>query len=265
MSNEHDNNEHKDKVLNDLYQQANQEQPPAALDEIILKQAKQAQSGLNKSTANKSKNNWRPWLAAASVVLVLPLIWFLTQNQAIMPEFDSAQSIEAPKPSAKQPSTKPGTQQETNINEAFADDLNMESAAENELLEMDQDGQEDQGRITVTGSRARTEPAPAPMLDLEDKLEQQTQRSISGKPINQESLNANKKLLKDEFKAKKRTIKPSNMDPLMALEYEQFGRYLEQGEIEKADQLLTDMQENWPDFDFEDMIYRLAEAELGSQ
>jgi len=250
------NNEHEDNLLHDLYQQGNKELPPAALDDIILNQAKQAKRNHTTSNKSHSKKSWRPWLAAASVVLVLPMVWFLTQNQQITPDFGSASSVETPKPTAKK--------------EAFTNDTIAEEGAsykpqpEAELAEMDDASQD---RITVTGNRMRSEPAesPAPVLDLEDKIETQALRSISGKPIDQESLQANMQILKDEFKAKKRTIKPSTMDPLMALEYEQFGRYLELGDIEKADQLLTEMQESWPDFDFEDMIYRLAEAEIGAQ
>jgi hypothetical protein len=241
------NNKDEDQILSDLYQQGNQEQPPKALDDLILKQAQQSQLA-----TSKSKHSWRPWLAAASVVLVLPMIWLLTQQQQLSSEL--------------KPIQPPTSQAAETLNaapkaeEAFAADADMEAEA------MDHD-QAEYGKITVTGSRLKAapeSPAAAPMVDYQDLIEQQGQRSITGKPIDQQSLQANKELLMDEFKAKKRTIKPSTMDPLMLLEYEQFGRYLDEGNIEAADQLLTEMQENWPDFDFEDMIYRLAEVEASS-
>ena len=232
------NNKDEDQILNDLYHQGNQEQPPKALDDLILKQAQQSQLA-----TSKSKYNWRPWLAAASVVLVLPMIWLLTQQQQLRPEL---KPIQAPTNQATE-TLNPAPKAE----EAFAADAVMEA---DEAMEDNQ--------ITVTGSRIQAEPAAAPMVDYQDLIERQGQRSITGKPIDQQSLQANKELLMDEFKAKKRTIKPSTMDPLMLLEYEQFGRYLDEGNIEAADQLLSEMQENWPDFDFEDMIYRLVEAEI---
>jgi len=218
------------------------------LDDLILKHAQQSKQIENRTASYKTKNNWRPWLAAASVVLVVPMIWLLTQNQQLSQDFGQLQSKEVQPKTTQDASPK--------AEKSFADNAGIEA-------EMSEQDSEEQGKITITDSRIRSEPeAPAPMADLQDMIEQQGQRSITGKPIDQESLQANKELLMNEFKVKKRTIKPSTMDPLMALEYEQFGRYLERGEIEAADQLLTEMQENWSDFDFEDMIYRLAEAEV---
>jgi hypothetical protein len=243
------NNQDEDKIINDLYQQGNQEQPPKALDDLILKHAEHSTHQSQQPAAVKSKNNWRPWLAAASVVLVMPLIWLLTQNQELSQDFGQTQSLESK--SKEQLETAPS------IDNAFADD-------DIEAYETDDQDFEEQGKITVTGARMRQEPAAAPMPALEEVIGDGVQRSITGKPIDFDSLQANQKILKDELKAKKRTIKPSTMDPLMALEYEQFGRYLERGEFDAADQLLTEMQENWPDFDFEDMIYRLAAAEAAN-
>ena len=249
------NNQDEDKILNDLYQQANQELPPAALDDLILKQAQQAKQ-IDSKASSTIKTHWRPWLAAASVVLVIPMIWLLTQNPQLSQDMGQ---IENP---VVQPKVASDTTPQTE--KVMANDAGMEA----ELAvptKLTQSAETEQAKST-TASSARQEPAaaPAPMADLQEIIEQQGQRAITGNPINQESLQANKALLMNEFKAKKRSIKPSTMDPLMALEYEQFGRYLQQGEIEAADQLLTEMQERWPEFDYEDMIYRLAAAEAAN-
>ncbi len=104
----------------------------------------------------------------------------------------------------------------------------------------------------------------ASMAEIQDIIEEQGRLSITGKPIDRAALKANKAKMMDELMIKKRTINASTMSPLMALEYEQFGRYLDRGQYDLADQLLTDMQESWPEYDYEDMIYRLALAETGT-
>jgi len=244
--NQQDNN----KILNDLYQKANHELPPKALDDVILKQAQQSN---NQTVSTKqTKKKWHPWLVAASVVLATPMIWLLTQNQQLTSDKIKTPLIQVPEspPPAMAKTTTETVPQESNGIEA-------ESIGASEFTE-------DNTPTSLQLAPEKPSPAPLPMLDLDDKVEEQTQRSISGRAINHKSLQANKELLMSEFKIKKRTIKPSTMEPLMALEYEQFGRYLEQGKIEAADQLLTEMQERWPEFDFEDMIYRLAAAEAAN-
>lgn len=251
------NTNDEDKLLTDLYRQANQEQPPVALDDLILKHAQQSNQ---KKTDIQSKSSWRLWVAAASVVLVIPMIWLLTQNQQLSEDMGPLTSSDAhPKKTMDAtPKAEP----------SMADDAGMVDKPSRQPARTEKDTEREE-KLTVTGSRIvqsdPESPAPAPMANLQEMIEQQGQQSITGRPIDQDSLQANKELLMDEFKSKKRTIKPSSMEPLMLLEYEQFARYLEQGEIEAADQLLTQMQENWPDYDFEDMIYRLVEAELDQQ
>lgn len=248
------NKKTEDQILTELLHDKN-EQPPKALDDIILNHAKASHSQNEPVT---KKRDWKPWLAAASVVLALPLLWILTQNQELT-------KVPEPFP-APQVEQKPSVEIQGVIAESEA------VMSDTDYHGDEQDQLEEQGKITVTGSRIMRAPEPdaaqeepAAYLDVfEESVEAESKRSITGKEINYESLEANKTLLKNEFKAKKRTIKPSNMDPLMALEYAQFGRYLEEGQFDLADELLTEMQENWPDFDFEDMIYRLAEAEANS-
>ncbi len=246
------NHTDEDKILNDLYQQANQEQPPKALDDVILQHAEQSLSNEGQQVSTHTAKNWRPWLAAASVVMVLPLIWLLTQNQELTSDLGQIQTIE-PKP---RPSIGPKLK-----SESVADDAGVES----DTMEMEAFKPNENTAVNRAISSPPVSEAVSANNDLSAIIEQEVQHSITGRPIDHESLQANKELLLGELKAKKRTIKPSTMDPLMALEYEQFGRYLEQGKIEAADQLLTEMQDNWPEFDFEDMIYRLATAEINDQ
>ncbi len=247
------NNKTEDQILTELLRDAN-EQPPKALDDLILNQAKVNNNAA--ANAKIQKRDWKPWLAAASVALVMPLLWMITNNEELThtKEVLSTPQI-TPKPSTEldQSLTRP----ESTFSDA-------------DFVGHEQEQLHDMGEITITGSRIKqtideAQEEPATYIEIFDEsIETESQRSITGKVIDQESLETNKVLLKNELKAKKRTIKPSNMNPLMALEYEQFGRYLEQGQFDLADQLLTEMQDNWPDFDFEDMIYRLAEAETKS-
>lgn len=237
-----------DKLLNDLYQQANQEQPPKTLDDLILQHAKSSTLESN-SKPVKTINHLHPWFAAASVVLVLPLIWLLTQNQELRSEVEQIKPVEIQPQIQSKVKTKPMSS------------ANVQSVSTDEVAE----AYTDKEKATDPSKYEEVVVLPAPMIDLPNIIEQEGSYPISKQTIDRKSLQANKELLMNEFKAKKRSIRPSTMDPLMALEYEQFGRYLERGEIEAADQLLTDMQENWPEFDFEDMIYRLAEAEITGQ
>ena len=103
-----------------------------------------------------------------------------------------------------------------------------------------------------------------PMTNLQDVIEEQGHISITGQPIDTESLAAKKAQIISDAVGQKKPINPGTMDPLMLLEYAQFGRYLDLGQFDLADELLTEMQENWPEYDFEDMIFQLALAESQS-
>jgi len=116
----------------------------------------------------------------------------------------------------------------------------------------------------IDNSDEGAEEAPVALDELDQLLEQQTHISITGRPIDEASLRANQRQLLEDLKGQKRPINPSTMGPLMALEHAQFGRYLERGEFMLADQLLTEMQASWPDYDYEDMIYQLALAEVNA-
>ncbi|MCX7555010.1 hypothetical protein OS175_14130 [Marinicella sp. S1101] len=258
------NNENEDQRITDLLR-ADNEQPPKALDDAILKYAKSSQTENQNVEAKNKKRDWKPWLAAASVVLVMPLLWLMSQNESLIQSKEtSVMPQAAPQPSAKSMGT-PALEQRNE--QRFEQAL---ESAHADFVDDEQEQLNEEDKITVSGSRIKSaldeaQAEPAAYIDqFEQVMEVESQRSITGRMIDHESVEANKALLKDELKAKKRTIKPSNMDPLMALEYAQFGRYLEQGQFDLADQLLTEMQENWPDFDYEDMIYRLAIAEANN-
>lgn len=225
-----------EKLLNDLYHQGHDEEPPKAIDALILQQAKQSNQPSHKH------NNWRPWLAAASVVLVMPIIWLLVQNEQLMEQATTVPTIESnePKPAkVARKEAKPQVAEEYMMAPAESERPANEPAAP--AVDMGADtidlqDTEDQGKITVTGSRIKRE-------DLET-----------------ESVKANRQVLMNEFKAKKKTLKQSNLDPILALELQQFEQYLELGEFEQATQLLQEMQEREPDFDYSELEQRLVDA-----
>ncbi len=177
-----------------------------------------------KNTKNNSPTHKILWVGLVILLLLIPLVMFFT----------SKQDKEA----------KHTKQTEHQINQS-----------------LEQATKQDDSDKTSTMAADAVPTQGASIADLQAIIEEQGRLSITGKPIDRESLNSNKAKLMDELKAKKRTINHSTMSPLMALEYEQFGRYLDRGQFDMADQLLTDMQESWPEFDFEEMIYRLALAE----
>ncbi len=222
-----------EKLLDDLYRQSPQDEPPASLDQQILAQA-QASNPINKP-------NRTPWLAAASVVMVVPLIWFLTQNPELTEE---ASAVEIQPQATLKTETQEEAQTEVPVVSDDEAGLYLDQAPE--------------------PAPAMSAPAPVnSMAEIQQVIEEEN-LAITGQPLSQESLERNRKQLIEELKGKKRRITPGTMSPLMALEYEQFNRYLERGDIELADQLLTEMQANFPDYDYEDMIYQLAEAELNA-
>ncbi len=229
------NQQDQHKLLNNLYQKGNQEQPPAALDELILKQAQQSNQMENTSRELNKKNNWQPWLAAASVVLAIPMIWLLTQNQELSQDIGQIQSFESQAVKSQEVAPKA---------EAFASDTVIQTEQRN----------------TTTGNHIKPIPssAPSPMADSQQASEEQAETSITGKPIDQQSVQANKTLLLNEFKAKKRSLKPNNLDPIMALEIQQFNQLIEQGDVDSAEQLLNSIMLDHPDFDYQDLLSELA-------
>lgn len=230
-----------DKVLQEIYRSGNDDQPPAQLDQIILQHAQQ-------SHATKSKlRSWRPWLAAASVVLVLPMIWILVQNEQLLDRAaPNAQLTQPQKPKPAKELNKqefhsepePVLEEEVQMapaesNQPAAPSADMASEADDATLE------DTYGKITVTGSRIRRE-------DPES--------------LETESVKANREILLNELKTKKKSLKQSNLDPILAMELQRFDMYLEEGKIDQAAQLLQEMQEREPDFDYSELEQRLADT-----
>jgi len=220
------NQQDEDKILNQMYQAANQEQPPEALDELILKHAQSTQ----RPTKTKS---WQPWLAAASVVLVIPMIWLLTQNQQLTKDLASHHLPE---------------NQPTEINDAPPKTGTVMNS-----ISVDQE----QSPSKATDSQSKPAPSPTMPSAVAQTREAESQQSATDQASKQRSINTNKTLLMNEFKAKKKTIKPGNLDPIMALELQQFNQYLEQGETESAELLLNTMMQDYPDFEFQAMLNQL--------
>lgn len=225
-----------DKILNNLYQQGHHDEPPTEIDELIMQHAKQSHQ------SSQNRKNWRPWLAAASVVLVMPVIWLLVQNEQLMEQATPVPTIEADKP-------KPAKMARKEAKPQVAEEIMM-APTQSERQTYDP-------AAPVAGMAADS-------LDVQDLEEEdkftETDSLSKREDVETESVKANRAMLMNEFKAKKKTLKQSNLDPILALELQQFEQYLEQGELEQATQLLQEMQEREPDFDFSELAQRLSDA-----
>lgn len=131
---------HKDPHIDQLYQKGDKTQPPKSIDDAILAHAEQA----HQSTR---LGRLRPWLAAASVLFALPILWLMLEQpelqqvrqESLQPEpIPSAPvSNHSPKPDIK---AKPAPS---------AEDRNA------------------QDKITVTGSRIKRHDPESDMAGLE--------------------------------------------------------------------------------------------------
>lgn len=131
---------HKDPHIDQLYQKGDKTQPPKSIDDAILAHAEQA----HQSTR---LGRLRPWLAVASVLFALPILWLMLEQpelqqarqESLQPEpIPSAPvSNQSPKPDVK---SKPATS---------AEDRNA------------------QDKITVTGSRIKRQESESDMAGLE--------------------------------------------------------------------------------------------------
>ncbi|KAA3651969.1 MAG: hypothetical protein DWP95_00295 [Proteobacteria bacterium] len=127
----------KDPNLHQLYQSGNKAQPPKNLDAAILAHAEQA----FKPTR---LGRMRPWLAAASVLLTVPILWLMLQQPELQLSRQESLPLDA------MPSPAPATDNPKAMDEAQA----TESAELSDYLDP-QDLESEQGPITVTGSRIK--------------------------------------------------------------------------------------------------------------
>jgi hypothetical protein len=221
-----------DKLLSKLYRQSSQEQPPATLDELILQHASQSHH------RDKPGRSWRPWLAAASVVLVVPLIWLLTQDTAL---------LESGKPptTLSLPAAEPATGEPTDDAEA-ADS----SAAPAPVV----------AAPVMEAQTAEPAAPPADAAMMEEEVAEPARIQVTGSRVRSESLALNKQLLIEQATGGKRPLKPDSMGPELALLYQQFNRYLNEGQLDFAEAVLNDMQQSHPEFDYVDLLNRLEQA-----
>ncbi|MCB1583747.1 MAG: hypothetical protein KDI92_11830 [Xanthomonadales bacterium] len=233
-----------DNILNELYQQSHDEQPPKTLDNLILRQAKLS------NRASKPTKSWRPWLAAASVALVMPMIWLLIQNNQLLEQTSSLSPLESPKPQ----SAKPAKELRKQTNQAAAEPV-LEEEAQNAPVESIEPA------VTAADIAIESDDSHEYLQeDFQDKKVVVTGSRIKRESLETDSVKANRELLMNEFKVKKKTLKQSNLDPILALELQRFDQYLEQEKIEQATQLLQEMMEREPDFDYSELEQRLADA-----
>ncbi len=218
-----------DQQLDELYKNANQDQPSKQLDDLILQHAMQSEPSVR-----HTKRRWQPWFATASVLLAVPMIWLLTQNQQLVEQnFNSdlkPTEISHPTPQSEPPAMP----------------ANDTVKYTNEPME-----------APIVPKRSAIESAAQPLTESTQTDQESRKISVTGEPIDQQSLSSNKQLLMDELKTKKRSLKRSNMTPMMALETAQFNEYIAAGKWQAAEQLLMELETNWPDFDFSELEAQL--------
>lgn len=221
-----------DQSLSKLYRQAKQQQPPVELDELIIQHASQSHH------REKPGHNWRPWLTAASVLLVVPMIWMISREETILADSE-------PQTHFGQPVSEPLA-----IEEA-ADALPAESIA-------------DEWPATPPAlTPAKPEPmAPlaADMASMDEQTDQPSRVQVTGNRLSNPSVSMNKMRLIEEATGGKKPLNPELMDPELALLFQQFERYLDEGQLDRAASILSDMQASHPAFDYSDLVRRLEQV-----
>ena len=244
-------------VINDLYQASTKgsgnEQPPVALDQLIKNAA---QDSLKPKQIKTKGNNRTMWMAAASVAMVVPLLYWLTltvqptEMQQGTDYFPQAEMnpVAAPKADKKVAAKRKAAQPL----EALSDSMYK-----------DQQNMPEQGKITVTGSRIMREPEADDETYYEADIAEEAQLGEAvAEPAPILSLERNRALLKSEFKAKKQRIhKDSFADPMMALEWQQLNQYIEEGKKQQAQALLATMRVDWPNYDFTSLTEQIKNME----
>lgn len=155
---------HKDPHIDQLYQKGDKTQPPKAIDDAILAHAEQA----HQSTR---LGRLRPWLAAASVLFALPILWLMLEQ----PELQQVrQESLQPEPIPSAPVSNHSSKPDIKAKPApSAEDRN----AQDKLTE--------QGKITVTGSRIKRQDPELDMAGLEAPVTAEKKRAAT-KEANQE-------------------------------------------------------------------------------
>ncbi len=232
--------------INNLYQSEAKDQPPIKLDVAIINAAK--------SSLPKRKNNGAMWLAAASVALVAPLVLWMTLYvpSHTIPSHTIESADEYFSGSSKETIAQPQIEAMAEPNMAETDFVApsqepKDADAASEDVEL-------QGKITVTGSRIKRSDEVA----SQDNEAPDEKESLVLKAPRAASLKKNQTVLKSELKEKKQRINQNTIsDPMMALEWQQLLQYIEQNEKAKALELLESLQQQWPDYDYSEVINKL--------
>lgn len=244
-----------DTDIKDLYQDQAKDQPPKALDDVIL-QAAQASMPPESKSKPQQRSNKTMWMAAASVALVTPLLLWISiqvtptsiqRADEYFPEKESVeQAMPAPKPASSQP----------------AEPAAVAPAREQRQSEADDEAFIDRNKITVTGSRIKRSDVEENMNEAEFDLMEDAAEGVNSNQTIQAEVVRNQALLKSEFKAKKQRLEKNTIaDPMMALEWQQLLQHIEQGEKTKAQALLQSLQAQWPDYDYSALEQRIQEMD----
>lgn len=245
---------HKDPQLDELYQDNDKKQPPQSVDATIL------------THANKDKRSQlsrlRPWLAAASVLFTIPVLWLMLQQPEL--QQTSLESVQPePMPYIIEPADR--VQAETK-GESGSDDL--ASFKESPIQESDQD------TITVSGSRLKRQTTASDKTGIVAEMEQADgqlalkkakEKTIANRsrPEPPEStplqpppdslrqakaLQFNQALLLELADTVKET-KPEQLSSLQAKQWTQFEHDIDQQQWSQAQKSLKQIQQSHPNLD----------------
>lgn len=203
-----------EKVLKELYFEMDLDQPPADLDQIILAQA---------SSNKKPSRHFKSWLAAASMVLVFPLVWLITQQVDTYHD-DPVSKDQNFDPSPVVPQAEKTHQSTTTYQHSIPQGTDAEERSEPVAMS-----------------------APAAILPPQSKDSQNSDNRLQD---TSDSFAANKQLLLDELSAGKRKPSEKNLTPQMILKIEQLNQLIENKHWAEAQSLLDELQSSHPEYDF---------------
>lgn len=249
---------HKDPQLDRLYQDNDKKQPPQSVDAAILAHANQDK--------RSQLSRLRPWLAAASVLFTIPVLWLMLQQPEL--QQTSQESVQPePIPHTIEPADR--VQVETK-DESGSDDL--ANFKESPIQESDQD------TITVTGSRLKRQTTASDKTGIIAEMEQadgqlapkkaeektianrsrpEPPESAPLKPVpdslrQAKAIQFNQSLLLELADTIKET-KPDQLSSLQAKQWTQLEHDIDQQQWPQAQKTLKQIQQSHPSLDVTDL------------
>jgi len=244
---------HKDPQLDQLYQDNDKKQPPQSVDAAILAHANQDK--------RSQLSRLRPWLAAASVLFTIPVLWLMLQQ----PELQQA-SRESVQPEPTPYIIEP------------ADRVKAETKDESGSDDLASFKESDQDTITVTGSRLKRQTTASDKTGIVAEMEQadgqlapkkaeektianrsrpEPPESAPLKPVpdslrQAKAIQFNQALLLELADTVKET-KPDQLSSLQAKQWTQFEHDIDQQQWSQAQKSLKQIQQSHPNLDVTDL------------